>query len=213
MAEEAALDAQRLLAAEDRGWARLSADGEAVIDRASVMQVSAVARINVAADPYQAWRQPACRLPRHPVRVRAQLRRRAGHQRRRPGVQGRPRERGDLHQSPAGAERERAFNTDGNVFLALPTDPRSGAGAGADHPVPAFLEPREEMAVDELAARRLISWPALLDACRWARTLEELAEELWMDEATAECRMRHLHMSENAKLMEVWADDARAHGH
>ncbi|QOK21594.1 hypothetical protein IGS73_10530 [Janibacter indicus] len=113
----------------------------------------------------------------------------------------------------AGAERERAFKTDGNVFLALPTDPRSGAGAGADHPVPAFLEPREEMAVDELAARRLISWPALLDACRWARTLEELAEELWMDEATAECRMRHLHMSENAKLMEVWADDARAHGH
>lgn len=80
-------------------------------------------------------------------------------------------------------------------------------------PVPRWLEPREESHVDALAARRLISWPALLDACRWALTLEELAEELWVDEATAECRLRHLHPSEKAKLMEVWADDARAHGH
>lgn len=80
-------------------------------------------------------------------------------------------------------------------------------------PVPAFLEPREEVAVDVVAARRLISWPDLLDACRWARTLEELADELWVDEATAECRLRHLHPSEQTKLMEVWADDSRAHGH
>lgn len=80
-------------------------------------------------------------------------------------------------------------------------------------PVPDFLWPREELHVDRLTARRLIPWPALLDACRWARTLEELAEELWVDEATAECRLQHLHPSERTKLMEVWADDSNAHGH
>lgn len=80
-------------------------------------------------------------------------------------------------------------------------------------PVPPWLQAREERDVDAAAARWLIPWPVLVDACRWARTLEELAEELWVDAATAECRLRHLHPSERTKLMEVWADDARAHGH
>lgn len=79
--------------------------------------------------------------------------------------------------------------------------------------VPRWMQAREESHVDQIAARRLIEWPALLDACRWARTLEELAEELWVDEATAECRLQHLHPSERTKLMEVWADDSTAHGH
>lgn len=127
MAEEAALDAQRLLAAEDRGWARLSADGEAVIDRASIMQVSAVARINVAADP----------LIKRGVNLRVAY---LGT----PSVSAPSSDDGQdvnavvqaFWDDPenaetftsvlAGAERERAFNTDGNVFLALPTDPRSG---------------------------------------------------------------------------------------
>ena len=127
MAEEAALDAQRLLAAEDRGWARLSADGEAVIDRASIMQVSAVARINVAADP----------LIKRGVNLRVAY---LGT----PSVSAPSSDDGQdvnavvqaFWDDPenaetftsvlAGAERERAFNTDGNVFLALPTDPRTG---------------------------------------------------------------------------------------
>ena len=127
MAEEAALDAQRLLAAEDRGWARLTSDGESVIDRASIMQVSAVARINVAADP----------LIKRGVNLRVAY---LGT----PSVSAPSSDDGqDLNtvvqafwDDPenaetftsvlAGAERERAFNTDGNVFHALPTDPRTG---------------------------------------------------------------------------------------
>lgn len=80
-------------------------------------------------------------------------------------------------------------------------------------PVPGHLQGREEEAVDVLAARRLITWPDLRDAALWARSVHELADELWVDEATVECRLRHLHPSEKTKLMEVWTDDARAHGH
>lgn len=126
-AEEAALDAQRLLAAEDRGWARLTSDGEAVIDRASIMQVAAVARINVAADP----------LIKRGVNLRVAY---LGT----PSVSAPSSDDGQdvnavvqaFWDDPenaetftsvlAGAERERAFNTDGNTFHALPTDPRTG---------------------------------------------------------------------------------------
>lgn len=80
-------------------------------------------------------------------------------------------------------------------------------------PVPAWLQSREEVQVDQVAARRLIAWPDLLDACRWARTVHELAEELWVDEDMVMCRLRHLHPSERTKLMEVWADEGRIHGH
>lgn len=128
LAEEAALDAQRLLAAEDRGWARLAAgDGADVIDRESIMQVAAVARINVAADP----------LIKRGVNLRIAY---LGS----PAVSAPSSDDGqDLNtvvqafwddpenaetftSVQACAERERAFNTDGNVFLALPTDPRTG---------------------------------------------------------------------------------------
>ncbi|MEN3123262.1 hypothetical protein [Janibacter sp. LM] len=126
--EEAALDAQRLLSAEDRGWAKLTAgDGTDVIDRASIMQVAAVARINVAADP----------LIKRGVNLRIAY---LGS----PSVSAPSSDDGqDLNavvqafwddpenaetftSVQACAERERARNTDGNTFHALPTDPRTG---------------------------------------------------------------------------------------
>lgn len=126
--EEAALDAQRLLSAEDRGWARLaSGDGADVIDRATIMQVAAVARINAVADP----------LIKRGVNLRIAY---LGS----PAVSAPSSDDGqDLNavvqafwddpenaetftSVQACAERERARNTDGNTFHALPTDPRTG---------------------------------------------------------------------------------------
>ena len=70
-------------------------------------------------------------------------------------------------------------------------------------PVPAFLQPREEAQVDQLAARRLISFDALAAAAVWAHTVEELAEELWVDVDTMLCRLRHLHPSERTKITAI----------
>lgn len=67
-------------------------------------------------------------------------------------------------------------------------------------PVPAWLQSREEVQVDQVAARRLITFEALLQAAVWARTVHELAEELWVDEDTVLCRLKHLHPSERTKL-------------
>jgi hypothetical protein len=63
-----------------------------------------------------------------------------------------------------------------------------------------------EVEVHQAVARRLIPFDALLDACRWAHNLEELADELWVDEPTARVRLEHLHPSERIKLKEVFDD-------
>jgi hypothetical protein len=64
----------------------------------------------------------------------------------------------------------------------------------------------EDEQVDRIVARRLISFERLMDACRWARNIHELADELWVDEETVRTRLAHLHPSERLKLREVLHD-------
>lgn len=59
---------------------------------------------------------------------------------------------------------------------------------------------REELIVDEIAARRLITTPALIDALRWTRHARELAEHLWVDEPTLHTRMTTLDPLEVAEI-------------
>jgi hypothetical protein len=73
-------------------------------------------------------------------------------------------------------------------------------------PIPREHTVREEREVDQLTARRLIPFERLMDACRWARNLHELADELWVDEETVTTRLAHLHPSERLKLREVLHD-------
>jgi len=125
--EEASIDAQRMLSAEDRGWLSLNGTDTQVIDRESVMQVAKVARVHAVADP----------LIKRGVNLRIAY---LGS----PSVSAPSSDDGqDLNavvqafwDDPENSEtftsvaassaRERAFNTDGNLFLALPTDPRTG---------------------------------------------------------------------------------------
>jgi hypothetical protein len=59
---------------------------------------------------------------------------------------------------------------------------------------------REERAVDLIAARRLITLPALVDGLRWTRDPEQLAEHLWVDVPTLQARMAALDPVEVAEL-------------
>lgn len=59
---------------------------------------------------------------------------------------------------------------------------------------------REEQLVDEIAARRLITTPALVDALRWTRDPHQLAEHLWVDDPTLNTRMTTLDPLEVAEL-------------
>lgn len=59
---------------------------------------------------------------------------------------------------------------------------------------------REEAAVEQEAARRLIPIDELASALAWTRNVDELAEELWVDAALVRCRMAHLHPSERHYL-------------
>lgn len=63
-----------------------------------------------------------------------------------------------------------------------------------------LLAEREESAVEQAAARRLISLADLGEALAWARSLSEAAEELWVDPPTLQTRLDHLHPSEHAYL-------------
>lgn len=66
----------------------------------------------------------------------------------------------------------------------------AGAGAAA----------REERIVDEIASRRLITIPSLIDGLRWTRHPRELAEHLWVDEPTLQTRMATLDPLEVSQL-------------
>jgi hypothetical protein len=68
----------------------------------------------------------------------------------------------------------------------VPTDPAAAAA--------------EERIVDEIAARRLITTPALVDGLRWTRQAAELADHLWVDEPTLQTRMATLDPVEVAQL-------------
>lgn len=59
---------------------------------------------------------------------------------------------------------------------------------------------REERACELAAARDLIDLTKLGEALAWASTPAEVADELWVDVALLEMRMRHLHPVERAYL-------------
>lgn len=60
--------------------------------------------------------------------------------------------------------------------------------------------PVVEATVDEEAARRLIPWERLLAAVRWARSEEELADELWVTVHVLRARVAVLRADE---LLEI----------
>lgn len=77
---------------------------------------------------------------------------------------------------------------------------------GLPHPA---LAAKDEAAVDREAARRLVRFDRLVAAVRWTQDLDELADELWVTRDVLETRLRHLHPSERAQLLEA-VRDARA---
>lgn len=124
--EEAALDAQRLLTADDMGWAELAGDAP-VITRETVMKVSAVARLRVLVDP----------LLRRGVSLRVSylaspdvsIADAEGGQDLNAVLQAfwdDPSNQKTFSSPQAVAARERARATDGNLFVALITDPLTG---------------------------------------------------------------------------------------
>lgn len=60
--------------------------------------------------------------------------------------------------------------------------------------------PGHEASVDREAARRLIPWDRLLAAVRWARSEEELADELWVTVHVLRARVAELRADE---LLEI----------
>ena len=61
-------------------------------------------------------------------------------------------------------------------------------------------ERREELAVCTAAAKRLITFEALVDAMVWSGDEYELAAELWVDVGTVRDRLRSLSPWESAEL-------------
>lgn len=125
--EEAALDAQRLLAAEDRGWASLSGTDGKVIDREAVLEVAKVARVMAIADPLikRGVDLRVAYLGSPSVTAASDV----DEQDVNAVVQAfwdDPENTETFTSVQACAERERARNTDGNTFHALVTDPRTG---------------------------------------------------------------------------------------
>lgn len=51
---------------------------------------------------------------------------------------------------------------------------------------------REEVIVDELAARKLIPLPGLIEVLRWTRDPYQIADELWTDAHTVRVRLNTL---------------------
>ncbi|WP_301144650.1 hypothetical protein [Mycolicibacterium fortuitum] len=76
-------------------------------------------------------------------------------------------------------------------------------------PVPAdpALAAREERTVDELAARRLIELPHLIDGLRWTRDPAELADALWVDMPTLRTRLATLDPIETAEMEHALGDE------
>lgn len=65
-------------------------------------------------------------------------------------------------------------------------------------PVPRWLRPREEAAVREESARRLISLDMLVRALRWADFIEDAAEDAAVDVPTMRARLDTLTRAEVA---------------
>lgn len=67
-----------------------------------------------------------------------------------------------------------------------------------------------ESSIDRAAARLLIPIDALVDAMFWAADDEQLAEHLWVDLRTVQCRLSNLTDEETAELNRR-LDDAERH--
>lgn len=59
---------------------------------------------------------------------------------------------------------------------------------------------RDEAEIDEAAARALVPLDALIDALHWAADDVQLAEHLWVDILTVQCRLRTLTDNETAEI-------------
>lgn len=74
--------------------------------------------------------------------------------------------------------------------------------------VPPHLRRREEILVDREAARLLLpDIQVVAEALAWASSVDEAAEELWVDPAMLRCRLASLHPSERGYLhrrLEEW---------
>ncbi|MBD2760043.1 hypothetical protein IEE94_11045 [Yimella sp. cx-573] len=78
-------------------------------------------------------------------------------------------------------------------------------------PVPRPVVALDEAEVDQLTARELIPLASLISALRWVGpcgALAELAEELWVDQATVRTRLQHLHPSERHAIARALDDEA-----
>ena len=72
-------------------------------------------------------------------------------------------------------------------------------------------EGKQERAVDELAARALISLDRLAEALRWSLDEHELAEDLWVDVATVRTRLDRLSPTEKDYIEgRLWAAERGA---
>lgn len=67
-------------------------------------------------------------------------------------------------------------------------------------------DPVVEARVNRIAARRLIPFPALMDAMAWSDQLEEVADELWVTPEIAQARIDSLRPGQVAVLAELIAD-------
>jgi len=67
-------------------------------------------------------------------------------------------------------------------------------------PTDTVLAAREEEACERAAARGLIDIVHLGEALAWSHSLDEAAEELWVDRGTLEARLRGLHPAERHHL-------------
>ena len=65
---------------------------------------------------------------------------------------------------------------------------------------------REEREAGALAARWLVPLEDLVEASRWARSLGELADELWVDVETVRIRLSTLGDAERAKVLRARAE-------
>lgn len=63
-----------------------------------------------------------------------------------------------------------------------------------------WWQAREEAAVEQAAARKLIGLDALADALAWSLSLEEAAAELWVDVGLLRARLAGLSAGERAWL-------------
>ena len=73
------------------------------------------------------------------------------------------------------------------------------ARRGPAHPDP-VLTAREESAVEQATARKMITIEALGEAMAWSDDIHEVADDLWCDPALVATRLKHLHPSEKHKL-------------